>query len=343
MAVSTKDTSQGQPGRALPGCPTTLYRMRWVPFVVSALTLSLFSCSSDEPDREAGASARENLPATVVLANYELVADESTRFLAGVVLPDGRVVTGGTVQMRFAPLDSAGELSGPVSEPVTGTYLAAAQDATDEAADDAPQATSPQTAPGVYEVEGANFPSAGGWIVEIAADVANVGVIQGSQSFTVAEDSTVPALGELAPSSDNYVIGDPQVDDAEIDSRAMDGEPIPDPSLHRDSISDAVQRGRPAVVLFSTPTYCQSRFCGPVTDMVEGLAKRYPEKATFIHVEVWKDFERSVANPTAIKWLFEGDGLNEPWLFILGSDGRVQARWDNLLIEEELESAIKKL
>ena len=76
-----------------------------------------------------------------------------------------------------------------------------------------------------------------------------------------------------------------------IDSRARGGEPIPDPELHTTSIADAIAAGHPALVVFSTPVYCVSRFCGPVTDLVAELAAEYGDRADFIHVEIYRDFE----------------------------------------------------
>jgi hypothetical protein len=308
--------------------------------VLVIVTLSAVACSGSEDPRPVATPS--NLPATVALANYEIVTDQPTRFLAGILVPDGRVVTGGTVQMRFTPLDASGAINGSTSETVTGTYLAA--DPSDAVTpDQQPQATSPDSTPGVYEVEGVTFSQAGPWAVEVTAQVDGVGVVQGSVTFDVVAEAAVPAPGDRAPRADNAVIGDRGVPDDQIDSRALDGEPIPDPSLHRVSITDSIERGRPAVVLFSTPTYCQSRFCGPVTDMVESLSRSYGEQADFIHVEVWKDFERSIANPAAVTWLLEDDGLNEPWLFVVDENGRIVERWDNLVIRDEVESTIQQL
>ena len=307
-------------------------------FLACVCVLSLVACSSNEPEASVSPSAAP--PASVVVANYEIVNGQSTRFLAGLLLDDGRVVTGGSVQMRFAPLNSDGS-AGEASESVTGTYLTPSTTEGSPAGN--AQASTPEEPPGVYEVEGATFSQAGDWIVEVASDVEGVGVVRGSTTFEVVAEAMVPAPGERAPRSDNPVIGDAGVPAIEIDSRALDGKAIPDPRLHRGSIADAVQSGRPAVIIFSTPTYCQSRFCGPVTDTIDGLAKEYGDDVDFIHVEVWKDFERSIANPTANEWLLESDELNEPWLFIVDDDGRIQARWDNLVIRDEVEDAIREL
>lgn len=97
------------------------------------------------------------------------------------------------------------------------------------------------------------------------------------------------------------------------------------------------------MVLFSTPVFCVSRFCGPVTELVEELAELYVGRAEFIHVEIWRDFQKNVVNEAAADWLYRGDTLNEPWLFLIGPDGNIQARRDNLFTREEVEAELAKL
>ena len=149
-------------------------------------------------------------------------------------------------------------------------------------------------------------------------------------------------MGERAPPSDNPVLGD-DVPVASVDSRAVNEGTVPDPMLHRTSIAEAIERGKPTVVVFSTPVYCTSRFCGPVTDMVEDLDSDYGDQATFIHVEIWDDFEKNAITPTASEWLVRGDTLNEPWLFMIDRDGLIAARWDNLFTRPELEDGLEEL
>ncbi len=289
------------------------------------------------------ASPSTNGAVQVINANYELVADEPNRVLIGLVLPDNRFVAYGSVQMRFARVDGSGTQVGATSQVVTGTYLAVpGTDEGDPAAD--PQATSPATARGVYELEGVRFGDGGTWIVEVATRVAGVGTVQGATELQVLDQARVPGVGDKAPPSNNAVIGDPSVEPSAIDSRATKGDSsIPDPELHQVSIADAIGDRRYAVVLFSTPVYCVSRFCGPVTDMVQGLAKEYDSVADFIHVEVWQDFESKVPNPAANRWLNHDETFNEPWLFVIGPDGRVLARWDNLFTAAEVTASLDDL
>jgi hypothetical protein len=86
-----------------------------------------------------------------------------------------------------------------------------------------------------------------------------------------------------------------------------------------------------------------SRFCGPVTDMVAELAAEYGDRADFIHVEIWADFQEGAVNEAAADWLLREGDLEEPWVFLIGADGRVVARWDNVATRSEIEPYLEDL
>ena len=50
--------------------------------------------------------------------------------------------------------------------------------------------------------------------------------------------------------------------------------------------------------LFSTPVYCLSQFCGPDAEALAQLAKDYPDRAVFIHIEIWNLYtqDEKIAN-----------------------------------------------
>ena len=77
--------------------------------------------------------------------------------------------------------------------------------------------------------------------------------------------------------------------------------------------------------------------------MVGGLAKIYSDRASFIHVEIWKDYQQQTANKAATDWLYRNDNLNEPWVFLIGADGKIAARWDNVTTKAEVEPLLQKL
>src|SRR5262249_26131127 len=148
---------------------------------------------------------------------------------------------------------------------------------------------------------------------------------KGSSAFQVITKSQVPAEGDKALPSDNYVIGSNVAPQA-VDSRADSMTNVPDADLHKLSISQALQQGKPLVIVCATPVYCISRFCGPVTDMVADLQKQYGDKANFVHIEIWQDFQKMQVNPTAAQWLYRGNDLNEPWVFLVDKTGTIAKR-----------------
>ncbi len=167
-------------------------------------------------------------------------------------------------------------------------------------------------------------------------------------AFQVLDRHLVPAPGDPARRSVNLTMDSPaDVPRAAIDSRAgSDGtQPIPDPELHGTTVAAALDAGRPVVVAVSTPVYCTSRFCGPVTDMVQELSHTYGDRASFVHIEVFRDFQNTVINRAAAEWIYpdQSSGLNEPWVFVVGADGVVTARFDNVATRAELEPLLQAL
>lgn len=99
------------------------------------------------------------------------------------------------------------------------------------------------------------------------------------------------------------------------------------------------------MIVVSTPTFCVSRFCGPITDSVQELAGRHGDRMEFIHIEVWQDFAANQLNPAAAEWIAptpETQG-GEPWVFVVDEDGIIVQRFDNVASEAELEAAVETL
>ncbi len=86
-----------------------------------------------------------------------------------------------------------------------------------------------------------------------------------------------------------------------------------------------------------------SAICGPVTDVVASVQKRYAELASFIHIEPWdltiaRDEGRLVAAAVMSEWRLP----SEPWTFVVGRDGRVVARFEGIVAGVEIERALLK-
>jgi hypothetical protein len=310
--------------------------------VVLVVLVVLGACSSDEGGTGAPptSAAADGLIAQV--ASYDLAVGPAYRVIVGVQSADFRLVVFGTVTFRFSYLgtEDAPEKSPVAGPPVTASYLPIPGSPAQPEGDSTPRLVSGSEARGVYGAP-YEFERAGFWQVEVTAAVDGA-TRTATGAFPVYEHHGVPAPGAPAPRTENLTMDAPaDVPRGAIDSR----DPIPDPELHRTTVAAALAAGRPVVLVVSTPVYCTSQFCGPVTDMVQELSHVYGDRATFIHIEVFKDFQNKDTNPTADEWAYseQAGGLNEPWVYVIGADGIITARFDNVATRAELEPILQAL
>jgi hypothetical protein len=110
-------------------------------------------------------------------------------------------------------------------------------------------------------------------------------------------------------------------------------------NLHDLVIADVLGDGTPLVVLFSTPAFCETRFCGPVLELLLDRAPRYAGKINFVHIEIWRDFQTRTYREAVREW-----GLtSEPYMFLIGRDGKVTGRFDSIFGNDELDLALERL
>jgi hypothetical protein len=117
----------------------------------------------------------------------------------------------------------------------------------------------------------------------------------------------------------------------------------PDPDLYRLSIAEALDAGKPLVVVFATPAFCVSATCGPQVEVISAVKERHRNQANFIHVEVFANPDKIQGGrpaggfvPAVREW-----GLpTEPWTFIIDKEGRVRAKFEQFTTEEEIEAAL---
>jgi len=149
--------------------------------------------------------------------------------------------------------------------------------------------------------------------------------------ITVKRSSPIPAVGERPPAIDTPTKASVAGNIEEIDTR------VPPDDMHEVSFKDALGK-RPVALLFSTPALCQSRVCGPVTDIALELEKTYGKRMTFIHQEIYVDNELDKGLRPQLKAF----GLQtEPWLFVAGADGRIAARLEGAFGHAAFKRAIE--
>jgi hypothetical protein len=106
--------------------------------------------------------------------------------------------------------------------------------------------------------------------------------------------------------------------------------------LHSLTLTEALQSGRPVVLLVGTPAHCSTGTCSPALDALIDVASRTGDSHAFIHAEVYQDPDATRVAPvvTALAMTYE------PALFVTDAKGIVTARLDAVFDEVELESVI---
>ena len=307
---------------------------------ILAGVMLLAACSSGG----AGSQDRaRTLSASV--ASYELEAGSPQRFLVGLTSNEQELVGYGTARLAFTYTGTAEK---PLSPGVAGPRrradyrLIAGQRASGER--DRTRRVSFDQGGGVFGVDDIEFDRAGYWDVEVTVRLDGKDQTA-TATFEVLEDSTVLEVGDQAPRTINHLPGAAGVPPTAIDSRAVEAN-VPDPDLHLGTVADALTAGRPLLVVVSTPVYCVSRFCGPITDSVDDLAKRYGDRMAFVHLEVWRSYEDEILNKAAAEWILPAGGAaegKEPWVFLVDHKGTVVRRFDNVVSDTELEAAVREV
>jgi hypothetical protein len=141
----------------------------------------------------------------------------------------------------------------------------------------------------------------------------------------------IPGVGDKAPKVHTDTLESAKGDVSKIDTR------VPPSDMHAVDFADVVGK-KPVALLFSTPQLCQSRVCGPVTDMELQMKSKYGDKMDFIHQEVYvdNDVNKGLRPP-----LQQFKLRSEPWLFVVNAKGIITARLEGSIGVTQFENAVK--
>jgi hypothetical protein len=185
----------------------------------------------------------------------------------------------------------------------------------------------------IYETE-VTLPRPGRYAVLVLTKRPDGSFVGGGTEIRVKRESAIPAVGERPPRVDTETVASSGGDIKAIDTRD------PSDDMHDENFADVLGE-KPVVLLMATPALCQTRVCGPVTDIAAQLQKEYGDQATFIHQEVYEDndVQNGLREP-----LRQFRLTTEPWLFTVRKDGRVAARLEgsfgNNAFREAVEAAL---
>ena len=157
------------------------------------------------------------------------------------------------------------------------------------------------------------------------------GLIGAPGEIAATKTSPIPDVGQRPPDIATDTVSSVHGDTALLTTRQ------PPEQMHSVSF-DKVLGKKPVVLLFSTPQFCISRVCGPVTDVAVQLQHQFGNKITFIHEEVYVNNQPSKGLRPQLKAFHL---RTEPWLFAINRKGVIAARLEGAFGTTELTQAIK--
>lgn len=183
------------------------------------------------------------------------------------------------------------------------------------------------------------FDRAGKWGVEVQAQFADGRTAIKRISFTVLAESPTLKPGDAVPAIDTPTAAGVNGDLAQLTTA-----PKPNPTFYTQSLTQALDGDKPVVLLFATPAYCQTRFCGPSYELTSELQAEFGGQADFIHVEIYTGLPNPAASGWQIAPAMAAFGIStEPWLYLIDKSGRVAYRVEGLFTPEEVEPHLRAL
>ncbi len=152
-------------------------------------------------------------------------------------------------------------------------------------------------------------------------------------SPTVGSLPGLVKVGQKAPRISTPVASDVGGDLSKIDTRQ------PPSSMHDVDFEDVLGK-KPVVLVFATPALCKSRVCGPVVDVAEQVKDEVGDGVAFIHMEVYNENNMSKGlRPQLTEFGLQ----SEPWIFLIGKDGKVKQRIEGAVGVDELRADVERL
>ena len=305
------------------------------------------------------AESIKGLPFTPLVANSN-IGRGPTRLAIGLMLPDQTLVLQADITARLFQLDNNAEKY-PSTSKLLGTYTLTGRtiDTADHGiawrgpldrdganhafADVALRAPSPEQP--VAPAHGSalqtifttmiDFPEDGLWGAELQIKIDNKTYDHVLVTFAVLKHTNEPAVGDQAPRTKQAISTDGSKL-ADLDSSIP-----PHPSLHNMTVADAIASGKPTLVAFVTPAFCQTRFCGPtLTNVVIPMQQKFGSRVNVIHIEPF-DLPKARAGTFALSPASEEWNLqSEPFLAVLDAWGRVTAKFEGIIDLDEVQQAL---
>jgi hypothetical protein len=157
------------------------------------------------------------------------------------------------------------------------------------------------------------------------------GLIGAPSEIAATASSPIPGVGQRPPDIATDTAASVHGNNALLTTR------VPPEQMHSVSLNQVLGK-RPIALLFSTPQFCVSRVCGPVTDVTVQLQHEFGRQITFIHEEVYVNNQPSKGLRPQLKAFHL---RTEPWLFTINRQGVITARLEGAFGTTELRQALE--
>jgi hypothetical protein len=262
--------------------------------------------------------AQATTPLEVSLVASEFVVGPN-RFAVGLFKGKGEVVQDAAVHFHYY------DLSDPAAPAL-------------ELEADATPLQTPDGLTTIYTHE-REFERAGEWGVEVQAHFPDGSAAIKRIGFEVLADSPTLKPGQMVPALITQTAAEVDNDLSRLTSAVT-----PNPAFYKLSLSQALASGKPTLLLFATPAFCQTRFCGPAYEQAGELESRYGDSVNFIHVEVYTGLPNPAANNWELAPAMAGFGLTtEPWLYLIDAQGKIVYRVEGIFTTAEVERHLSQI
>ena len=187
------------------------------------------------------------------------------------------------------------------------------------------------------------LPRPGGYDATITLDGPAGRIGSADFAMVAREQSPTPPIGALAPS-----VRTPIAADVGGNLHLLSSDVFPDPRFYEHSVDELLAAGRPFVFTIYSPAFCPTTACGPLLRYMKEIATEVPAM-TFVHAEpyVMRDLGGRIQPE------YEGNGYAwaswsqaygipvEPYVFVVGPDGRIVASFELIVGSDEIRAAIR--
>ncbi|MPZ99004.1 MAG: hypothetical protein GEU80_06620 [Dehalococcoidia bacterium] len=185
----------------------------------------------------------------------------------------------------------------------------------------------------------ADFDHAGDWALEVQVPRSDGSVAEMRFTFPIPEEPSAPDIGDPVPASEQRTAADVGSLEELTTSSEID------PQLYDTTVAEALEGGKPFVVVFASPAFCTNALCGPQVEVLSELREEYGDRARFVHIDLYEnpheiqgDLSRARRTPVLEEWGIHTD----EWTFVVDAEGRVTARFEAFVTREELAAALER-